>query len=139
MPHAKAASGTPAIGKSLGKLAGARGETAAIYSLVVDTPPVRPAAHSGAFAGAHNGPGDIAVPVSGETPPIEAAEEVYQCTNHRTQTSRVSGSSIQGQASPIGGRRIDTSCPPAYLSIGRRANTIRPPPPFSEGPMFGAL
>ena len=28
---------------------------------------------------------------------------------------------------------------PAYLSIGRRANTFRLPSPFSEGPMLGAL
>src|SRR5690348_11339998 len=36
-------------------------------------------------------------------------------------------------------RRIDTSRPPAYLSVGRRANTSRHLSPFSEGPMFGAL
>src|SRR6266481_6298952 len=36
-------------------------------------------------------------------------------------------------------RRIDTSPLPAYLSIGRRANTSRHLSPFSEGPMFGAL
>src|SRR5439155_6168816 len=35
--------------------------------------------------------------------------------------------------------RIDKSGRPAYLSIGRRANTFCLPSPISEGPMFGAL
>src|SRR5947208_2969239 len=35
--------------------------------------------------------------------------------------------------------RIDRSGRPAYLSIGRRANTFCLPSPISEGPMFGAL
>src|SRR5437660_360760 len=49
------------------------------------------------------------------------------------------GVAASGTAGTNRCRRIDTSPPPAYLSIGRRANTSCLPSPFSEGPMFGAL
>src|SRR5712671_1301149 len=49
------------------------------------------------------------------------------------------GVAASGTAGTNRCRRIDTSPPPAYLSIGRRANTSCLPFPFSEGPMLGAL
>src|ERR1700730_11087704 len=52
---------------------------------------------------------------------------------------RVGWGAASGIARTNRRRRIDTSPPPAYLSIGRRANTSCLPSPLSEGPMFGAL
>src|SRR6266404_257619 len=59
-------------------------------------------------------------------------------TTARAGKGRV-GVAASGTAGTNRCRRIDTSPPPAYLSIGRRANTSCLPSPFPEGPMFGAL
>src|SRR5712691_11918170 len=56
-----------------------------------------------------------------------------------TQTRQRIGAAAVNAGGRTGGRRIDTSRPPAYLSIRRRANILSLFSPFFEGSMLGAL